>query len=344
MATADPELVQHPNPDSAWLARRTEDIIEPALPVIDPHHHLWDRTGNRYMLDELLADTGSGHNVVATVFLQCGAFYRTEGPDELRPVGETEVVAGVAAESERRRSRTRACAAIVGHTDFRLGERVEAVLEAHVAAAGGRFRGIRQVTARHAAFLASILEPPPFNMMADPRFRDGFARLGKFGLSFDAWLYHTQIGELTDLARAFPSLPMVLDHVGGPLGVGPYRGKADEVFAAWNAEIRALATCSNVFVKLGGLAMAVNGFDFHKQDMPPSSEGLAGAWRPYMDTCIEAFGAQRCMFESNFPVDKAMCSYPMLWNAFKRIAAGASTSEKTALFHDTAAGFYRIAA
>ncbi len=179
MATDQPEIVQHPAPDPAWLAQLTEDIIEPELPIIDPHHHLWERPGNRYLLDDLLADTESGHNVVATVFLQCGAFYRTEGPEALRPVGETEFVAGVAAEGQRRGSRTRACAAIVGHADFRLGERIPAVLDAHVAASGGRFRGIRQVTARHPAFLASILEPPPFHMMADPLFRDGFGRLAK---------------------------------------------------------------------------------------------------------------------------------------------------------------------
>ncbi len=340
-----PPILHMPNPDPAWLARLREDVLEPGLPIIDPHHHLWDRPGNRYFLDDLLADTeGGGHNVRATVFLQCGAFYREDGPEELRPLGETEYVAGVAAESERRRTQTHTCAAIIGHVDLRLRARAEAVLQMHIDAAGGRFRGIRHGTARDKAFVSSVLPPPPFGLMHDAAFREGFAVLGKLGLSFDAWLYHPQIDELTDLARAFPSIPIVLDHVGGPLGTGPYRGKSDEVFAAWNKSIRTLASCPNVSVKLGGLAMAVNGFDFQHNVLPPSSGELVNAWRPFMETCIGAFGPDRCMFESNFPVDKAMCSYTVLWNAFKRLAHGASADEKGALFYETAAKFYRITA
>jgi predicted TIM-barrel fold metal-dependent hydrolase len=339
---AEPLVLQHPHPNTAWLARLTEDIIDPDLPIIDPHHHLWQRGGQTYYLDGLLDDVDSGHNVVATVFLQCFWAYRTDGPEELRPVGETEFVAGIAAEAEARNTRAKICAGIVGHTDFRLGERVDAVLDAHIAAAGGRFRGIRQVSARHDAFLASMATPPSPGLLADPAFRIGFARLGHYGLTFDAWLYHTQIPELTNLARAFPEIPVVLDHVGGPLGVGPYRGQRDAVFRDWRVSMKTLATCPNVHIKLGGLAMVVNGFDFHERPMPPSSEELATAWRPYFDACIEDFGPNRCMFESNFPVDKGMCSYPILWNAFKRIAAGASPTEKAALFHDTAARFYRL--
>ncbi|MGA3397578.1 MAG: amidohydrolase family protein [Acetobacteraceae bacterium] len=342
MPPMQPSVVEHPNPNPAWLAKLHEDILHPDLPIVDPHHHLWDRPGSKYYLDELLTDLNAGHNIVATVFLQCFWAYRPDGPEEMRPVGETEFVASVAAEAERRATRTRVCAAIVGHVDFRAGAQVDAVLEAHVAAAGGRFRGIRQVTARHPDFLASISTPPPLGLMGDPAFRAGFARLGKYGLSFDAWLYHTQLGELLDLARAYPATPIVINHVGGPLGVGPYRGTRHEVFAAWHDSMRWLATCPNVHVKLGGLAMAVNGFDFHHQVLPPSSGELASAWQPWMHACIEAFGADRCMFESNFPVDKAMCSYPVLWNAFKRLAAGASADERRALFHDTAARFYRI--
>ncbi|HET6182651.1 MAG TPA: amidohydrolase family protein [Acetobacteraceae bacterium] len=340
--SAAPLVIEHPQPNLAWLNKLREEVLEPDLPIIDPHHHLWDRPGSRYYLDELLADTGSGHNVVATVFLQCFWAYRTSGPEALRPVGETEFVAAIAAEAERRQAKTRACAAIVGHADLRLGERVDEVLEAHVAAAGGRFRGIRHGVARHPALLASISEPPPLGLMADSSFRAGFAQLAKHGMSFDAWLYHTQLDELYDLARAFPGTPIVLNHVGGPLGVGPFQGKSAEVFATWQASMRRLAACPNVHVKLGGLAMAINGFDFHRQVLPPSSGELVNAWRPWMSACIELFGATRCMFESNFPVDKAMCSYPVLWNAFKRIAAGASADEKRALFHDTAARFYRI--
>lgn len=342
MPATAPPVLQHPHPNAAWLARLTEDILEPDLPIVDPHHHLWIRGGQTYYLDALLDDIDSGHNVVATVFLQCFWAYRTDGPEDLRPVGETDFVAGIAAEAQARRTRAKICAGIVGHTDFRLGERVDAVLDAHIAAAGGRFRGIRQVSARHDSFLASMSTPPAAGLLADPAFRAGFARLGKYRLSFDAWLYHPQIAELTDLARAFPAIPIVLDHVGGPLGVGAYRGRQDMAFAEWRVAMKTLATCANVHVKLGGLAMVVNGFDFHAQPLPPSSGELAQAWRPYFEACIEDFGAERCMFESNFPVDKAMCSYPVLWNAFKRIASGASAAEKAALFHDTAARFYRL--
>ena len=340
---ADTLRVYHPpGPNAAWLAKRVEDALDPALPIIDPHHHLWERPGDRYFLDELLADTGSGHNIVATVFVQCAWAYRASGSEALRPVGETEFVAAVADEAERRRIGTRVCAAIVGHVDLRLGAGVEPVLEAHLAAAGGRFRGIRHVTARSEDFVASILAPPPAGMMSTAAFRDGFARLGKHGLSFDAWLYHPQLRELIDLAQAFPAIPIVIDHVGGPLGIGPYQGRQDEVFASWRRDMKQLASCPNVSVKLGGLAMLVAGFGFHEHALPPSSEELARAWRPHMEACIEDFGAARCMFESNFPVDKAMCGYPILWNAFKRIAADASATEKALLFHDVAAKVYRL--
>jgi len=340
---ADPRPVfRPPSPNPAWLAQYREDALDPALPIVDPHHHLWERDGEQYYLDALLADLETGHNVVATVFVQCMWAYRTSGPEALRPVGETEFVAGIADEAERRRTRTRVCAGIVGHADLCLGGGVEEVLAAHVAAAGGRFRGIRHLTARSEDFIASIAVTPPARLMAEPAFRDGFARLGKFGLSFDAWLYHTQIAELTDLARAYPDTPIVLDHVGGPMGIGPYEGRRDAVFADWRRDMKRLATCPNVTVKLGGLAMLVAGFGFHQRPVPPSSQELAAAWRPYMDACIEDFGASRCMFESNFPVDKAMCSYAVLWNAFKRIAAGASPAEKALLFHDVAARVYRL--
>jgi len=338
----NPTVLRHPVPRTEWLGKLTEDILEPELPIIDPHHHLWDHPGNKYYLDALLADVNSGHNIVSTVFLQCFWAYRTSGPEEFKPVGETEFVASVAAEAERRGTRTKVCAGIVGHVDFRIGDKVNEVLQAHAAAGGGRFRGIRQVTARHHRIMASIATPPAFGLMADPAFRRGFAWLGRHGLSFDAWLYHTQIDQLVDLARAFPGTPMVLNHVGGPLGAGPYRGRRDAVFSDWRASMKTLASCPNVHVKLGGLAMVVNGFDFHANMLPPSSGELADAWRPWMEACIEDFGARRCMFESNFPVDKGMCAYPVLWNAFKRIAAGAPAAEKAALFHGTAERFYRL--
>jgi L-fuconolactonase len=332
--------------DPAWLARRQEDIIDPGLPICDPHHHLWDFPTNRYLLPELLADTGSGHNIERSVFIECTAFYRAGGPLELRVVGETEFVNGVAAmAASGRYGKLAACAGIVGYADLTLGAAVERVLAAHVAAGNGRFRGIRHAAGWDAsdAIQNSHTQPPP-ELFRRADFRQGFANLRQFGLSFEAWLYHPQLGDVTDLARAFPEQPIVLDHVGGPLGIGPYAGRRDEIFSAWRSAIRMLAGCRNVHVKLGGLGMKICGFNFHKREEPPGSEELAALWRPYIEACIEAFGPERCMFESNFPVDKVSCSYAVLWNTFKRLAAGASPEEKSLLFRDTAMRFYRLEA
>jgi predicted TIM-barrel fold metal-dependent hydrolase len=326
-----------------WLDRHKEPILEPELPIVDPHHHLWDRPGWRYLLDELLADTGSGHNIVATVYVQARSMLRASGPQEMRPVGETEFVNGVAAMSASGGyGKTRACAAIVGHADLALGARVESVLAAHLRG-GDRFRGIRHITAWDDD--SSLLNPnysPPPRLMAEPRFREGLAVLGRLGLSFDAWLYHPQIGELTELAQAVPQTKIVLNHVGGPIGTGAYAGKHAQVFPGWAASIKALAACPNVYVKLGGLGMRLGGFGFHLAAEPPSSEALAAKWRPYIETCIAAFGASRAMFESNFPVDKGSYSYLVFWNACKLLAKDASRTEKADLFAGTAARFYRI--
>ena len=335
-------VIPHRSLRPDWLATTLhEDVLEPALPIVDPHHHLWEREGG-YLLDALLADLGSGHNIVATVFSQCGYAYRTDGPVALRPVGETELVASVTRAAQARGVKTQICAGIVGYVDLELGDAVAPVLQAHIEAGAGRFRGTRHITALDPAFNASLLGRPPAGLMARPGFRRGVAQLQAHGLSFDAWLYHPQIDELVDLARAFPALPIVLDHVGGPLGVGPYVGKGDAVFAAWEASLQRLAACPNVVMKLGGMAMAICGYDFHQQAVPASSEQLAQAWSPYFHRAIEIFGANRCMFESNFPVDKAMSSYAVLWNTFKRAAAGASATEKDWLFRGTANKFYRL--
>jgi predicted TIM-barrel fold metal-dependent hydrolase len=329
---------------SDWLARRREDVIEPALPIVDPHHHLWYRPGNRYLLPDVLDDLAGGHAVRATVFIECHAMYRAGGPEALRSLGETEFATGIAAMSASGGyGSARVAAGIVGHVDLTLGARAQAALEAHVAAAGGRFRGIRHASPYHAdpAARGSSIQAVP-GLLGDSKFREGFACLGRLGLAFDAWMYHGQLAELVDLARAFPDQPIVLDHIGGALAIGPYAGKRDEVFREWSAAMRELARCPNLHVKLGGLGMPLTGFDFHMRDRPPSSEDLAAAWRPYLDTCIGAFGPTRCMFESNFPVDKGMFGYSVMWNAFKRIAKDYSADEKAALFAGTAARFYRL--
>ena len=339
-----------------------EAILEPELPIIDPHHHLWDRRNyaspegpehpfmtaiapaQRYLLDELMADTASGHNVVATVFVECGAFYKADGPEAMRPVGETEFVNGVAAMSASGLyGDFRACAGIVGRADLLLGDGAKAVLEAHIQAGGGRFRGIRN---------SASWEPDkevlgPLNRVEEglylrDDFRAGFRHLAPLGLSFDAWLLEPQLPDVIDLARAFPETTIVLDHVGTPLGRASYQGRLEERFPIWRNNILELAKSPNVVVKLGGLAMAFCNFPSFLAEPRAPSQQLAEEWRPYIETCITAFGAERCMFESNFPVDMGSCDYATLWNAFKRLAAGASADEKAALFSETAKRVYRL--
>lgn len=344
-ASASVSPTGHFTPRNDWLASRSEPIIEPDLPIVDPHHHLVDRADTgRYLLQDLLADTDSGHNIIATVYLEWLSMYRADGPAEMKPVGEVEFANGVAAmAASGGYGKTRVCAGIVGTADLTLGAAVEKVLEAEIAAGNGRFRGIRFITATHpqqGAWGSPVLRPA--GLLMDRRVREGFAKLAPLGLSFDSWMYHTQLGELIDLARAFPETPIVLDHVGGAIGLGPYVGRRDEVFAEWSGRIRELASCPNVHIKLGGLGMRMFGFDVHLQELPPSSEQLAAAWRPYIETCIAAFGVERAMFESNFPVDKGSGSYHVFWNAFKHLAAGCSAAEKTALFSGTACRFYRL--
>jgi L-fuconolactonase len=334
----------HP-PDEAWLAKRSpEPILEPDLPIIDTHHHLWDRGGHRYLLHEFLADVDTGHNVVATVFVECDAMYRASGPLEMRPVGQTEFVAGQAAMSDSGRyGKTRVAAGIVGFADLTLGDRVEPVLEAHLRAGGGRFRGVRHSAAWDASdVIGNSRTATGPHVMLQKDFRAGLARLTSMGLSLDAWAFHPQLADMVDLARAFPQATIIAGHVGGPLGYGPYTGKKDEVFATWKAGVTELAKCENVVMKLGGMMMRLAAFDYRTAPAPPTSAELAALWRPYLETCIELFGANRCTFESNFPVDKMGIGWVGLWNALKRIAAGASAAEKLALFSGTARRAYRL--
>jgi predicted TIM-barrel fold metal-dependent hydrolase len=331
-----------------WLAQTNETALEPELPICDPHHHLWDWTATRhpterYLLEELLADTASGHNIVQTVFIECGAGYHADGPEALRPVGETEFVEQIATENERQHPAGGArIAGIVGHADLTLGEAVSPVLEAHLATSPARFRGIRHIVAWDASGLQANRTFPPPGLLLDPTFRAGFACLQRYGLSFEAWLYHPQLSDLIDLARSFPETTIILNHIGGPIGTGPYAPYRSFVYQSWQHAIAGLAACPNVVVKLGGLGMAVCGFGWHERPTPPGSVELAEAMRPYYLACIEQFGVDRCMFESNFPVDKISYSYTVLWNAFKRLAQDFSPAEKTALFHDTAARVYRL--
>lgn len=329
---------------TAWLNRTTETALDPALPICDPHHHLWDYPQNRYLLEDICLDLSGGHNVVSTVFVDCVAMYRKEGPIEMRPIGETEFAQGIAAQSASGQyGPTAVAAGIVSFADLTLGSAVERVLEAHLAASRNRFRGIRHATSWHASpDIRNAHTKPTVGLLLDRQFREGFACLQKLGLSFDAWMYHTQLMDLADLAKAFPGTTIILDHIGGPLGIGPYEGKRAEVFEDWKRGIAAVAACPNVVVKLGGLTMTMCGFDWHKREQPPTSEMLATANAPYYMYCIEKFGPPRCMFESNFPVDKISCSYTVLWNSFKRMTKDFSPTERAALFHDTAVRAYRL--
>lgn len=338
----DPAYVKKnfPNVRPEWLAQWEEEVIEPQLPVVDPHHHLWELPEGTYLRRELKADLDSGHNVRATVFVDCHSKYRAEGPEALRPVGETEfVVAEIAGKDA---GSSGACAAIVGWADLMLGHAVQGVLEQHVVAGRGRFRGIRSRAAWHAhpeVHPTGMSEP---GMLLEPKLQEGARRLGAMGLTLDVWVYHTQLAEVARLAKACPETTLILDHCGCPLGVGPFELQREEVFGAWSKQIHELAQYQNIVIKLGGLAMPRMGFGLHELPRPAGSPELAKMWAPYLSTCIEAFGTRRAMFESNFPVDKGGCSYRVLWNAFKRMVAQSSTSEKLDLLAGTAARIYRI--
>ncbi|MBM4199677.1 MAG: amidohydrolase [Gammaproteobacteria bacterium] len=326
----------------SWLMRTPESAIDPELPICDPHHHLWDLPQSRYLIDELEGDITGGHRVLSTVFVECGQQYRAAGPPALRPVGETDFVERLVTANGPRRSATRFAAGIVAFADLTLGAAVQATLEAH-RAASTRFRGVRYAAAWDpSGQIRPVHTNPPQGLLADRRFREGFARLADLDLSFDVWLYHPQFPELADLARCFPETTIVLDHMGGPIGIGPYAGRRDEVFACWRSDIAGLSDCANVVVKLGGRAMTQSGFGWHKRPAPPGSQELAAATAPYFETCIEFFGARRCMFESNFPMDRVSCSYTVLWNAFKRVTQSCPDEDRRSLFHDTAERVYRL--
>jgi L-fuconolactonase len=334
--------------NQSWLAQVQETALEPDLPICDPHHHLWDARPEavqpRYLLDEMLEDMSGGHNIVSTVFIECGAMFKADGPENFRCVGETEFVGGIAAMSASGGyGKARVAATIIGTCDLRIGDAAGDVLDAQIAAGGGRFHGIRRGAFWHASpEIRNHRTNPPEGLLLRDDFRAGFKHLGPRNLSFEVWCSHPQIPDAVSLARAFPDTTIILDHFGGPCGIGPYAGKADEVFADWKTKIDELAKCPNVYAKLGGLNMDVNGYHWEARPKPPTSAELAAATRRYFEYTIEKFGPSRCMFESNFPVDKLSCSYTVLWNSFKMIAKGYSADEKAAMFRGTAERVYRI--
>jgi L-fuconolactonase len=338
-------MADFPADRDGWLDLVTEEIVDPERPIVDPHHHLWrERDGMpRYLLDELWADTGSGHNIVETVFLECGAEYRPDGPRHLRPIGETEFVAEQAARSADGGAGRARIAAIVGHADLLLGEAVEEVLALHEEAGRGLFRGIRHSGARDEDPGALMIPGrAPEGLYQDEAFRRGLKRLGELGYSYDTWHYHHQNSSFAGLARAVPETPMVLDHFGTPLGVGRFAGRRAEIFEQWKKDVAEIAGCPNVVAKLGGLAMPDNGFGWMGRDRPPTSDEFVEAQAPYYLHMIECFTPQRCMFESNFPVDRLSISYPVLWNGLKKIVQDFSEDEKDRMFFGTATRVYRL--
>jgi predicted TIM-barrel fold metal-dependent hydrolase len=328
----------------AWFEQVVEDVIEPERRIIDPHHHLWHRPGfGTYMLDELWADTGSGHRIEKTMFVECRTSWRTDGPETLRSVGETEFVARTAEQSREGGPGKPVIAGIVAHTDLRLVDGLRDVLQAHTDAGRGLFRGIRHAGS-HDPHPEALTIPgrAPAGLYADESFRRGVELLGTLGLTYDTWHYHHQNRDFAALARAVPHTTLVLDHFGTPLGVGRFAGQREAIFAQWKLDIAEIARSPNVIAKLGGLAMPDNGWGWDKRERPASSDELVAAQRDYYLHTIDCFGPERCMFESNFPVDKRSIGYRPLWNALKKIAAGFSEAEKHAMFYANAQRVYRL--
>jgi L-fuconolactonase len=337
-----------PKDAATWLPLVHEEVVEPDLVIVDPHHHLWnypDRLGYqpRYLLDELQADTGSGHRVEQTVFVECDWAYRADGPEHLRCVGETEFVAAVASASERTKGAR--IAAIVSSCDLTLDRSLLAdVLDAHETAGAGLFRGIRHRLANDPTGSAhtSRAQAPNPDLMGLDSFRRGVGELGRRGHSFEAWVYHPQLPELVEFARSVPDTVVILNHIGAPLGIGSWADRHDEVLADWRASLAALSACENVVVKLGGIGMPIYGMGWEQRDRPATSEEIVAAWGEPIRFIIERFGPSRCMFESNFPVDKVSCSYRVLWNAFKKMTADLDAGDRSMLFAGTARRVYRL--
>ena len=329
-----------------WLALTREPTLEPEIPICDAHHHFWDfRTAripyHRYLLHELMADVDCGHNVRSTVFIEARSMYRPAGPAELRPVGEVEFVQGLAAASASGLyGGCRAAAAIVGHADLKLGERVAPVLEALQAASPNRFRGVRHTVTWSPDPAVESREKE--GVLASAEYRAGARVLARMGLSLDTGVAFPQLPELAHFARAVPELTIVLNHLGGLNRSGPYAGHDEEVLPVWRRGLAEVANCPNVVLKLGGIGMPRIGFGWWQRETPIGSEELAAAIGPIFSYCIERFGPDRCLFESNFPVDKVSFSHHVLYNGFKRFSQGYSAAERAALFHDTAVRAYRI--
>jgi len=328
-----------------WLAQHHETALLPELPIVDAHHHLWDRQSGRYLAHEFSADIqSSGHRILSSVYVQCRSMLRRDGPESLKPVGEVEFASGVAAMfASGHYGNALGCEAIIGGASLLEGDALQPVIDIMMQCSGGRLRGMRNPLAWHAdPQVTSSPATPPAGLAGAPEFRRGAACLARNGLSLDVWVYHTQLNEIIELARALPDLKIIVDHCGGPVGVGPYSVLRDDVFQHWSHSMRQLASLPNVSIKISGFGMTVMGYPFARSSVPPNSATLAQAWQPWFETLLSLFGAERCMFASNFPVDKGMFSYGVFWNACKRLAQTASVAEQAQLFWRTAATHYHL--
>ena len=335
MVNHDPFFFADSNDHEDWLNQVEEDILEPELPFIDAHHHLWLRSGQPYLASEYFKDTCTGHKVIASVFAECHSMYRRHGPEDSKPVGESEFVSGIGAMSDSGAfGDTRICEAMFGAVNLMLGDKVGAILEAHEIASGGRFRGVRVAANHYPGFYSSVDDP---NYLKQSSVLSAIACLAERGHSLDCWVYHTQLDQIAELAMSFPDLTIILNHFGVPILGGPFRGKTEEVFNDWRAQIVKVAQYQNVVLKLGALPIRRE-----KRNLPPTSDEIFASWRNWTEVAIDSFAPDRCMFESNFPVDKRHCSYAVLVNAFKKLSSGYSNVEKSDLFAGTAQRAYRI--
>lgn len=326
----------------SWRRQHVEEILAPEQVICDPHHHLWGHAGDVYFAAELAEDIGDGHKVEKTIYVECGSDYRQSGPSELAPVGETEFVVNQDQQLKDIVGHS-VIQGIIGFADLKLGRGVQAVLDAHKEAAEGRFVGVRHALACDPSpKIEDHNTNPPADLMSNPQFIEGLRTLGQEDLTFDAWLYHPQLDLLAQLAAKVPDTTVVCDHLGAPIGIGPYAGRREEIFDHCRSALSALAQCPNSRLKLGGIGMPLYGNGWHRLPQPPDSKTIAAGWQDHIRWCIDTFGPERVMFESNFPPDGRSCSYRTLWNAFKRIAEPYSAAERQLMFHDTAIAVYRL--
>ncbi len=325
-----------------WLSLHKEETIDPERPIIDPHHHFWPGDMH-YLLEDLWQDTESGHNVKKTVFIECSQEYLKVGDKDFAPVGETIFVKNICDLAKKEKHRTQ-IEGIVGHVNLMIGaEKTVSVLKSHLEVGGALFKGIRHAGGwDHHPELSNSHHNPPKNLYLNETFLASLNELSNLNLSFEAWQYHHQVNQVKKIAELLPKLKIVLNHFSGPIGIGPYANKKDEIFEIWKTDIRELAKHENVYAKLGGMAMPINGYEFHKQVSPATSDQLVQEQKHYYHYLISNFGPERCMFESNFPVDKQSISYNVVWNAFKKMAKSYTSEDKDLMFYKTAESFYKL--